>query len=243
MNYSEFLNKVQISSEDIRLEIYQKHCRTIKIKKEKTINKNLGTIFEAALKIGNEKGFNAMSMRDLVNETGLSMGALYAYFSGKDELLEMLQETGREITRRVMIEFCEGIDNPAEKLRTAVKTHLFLSEARQPWFYFSYMEARHLNDAEREKAVASELETERILSDLVREGRDEGLFADRNPDLTASLIKAMIQDWYVKRGKHSRRNLTVDQYADFVIEFVEAFLKPGVVQAIPYGQVKQIEAE
>jgi len=41
--------------------------------------------------------------------------------------------------------------------------------------------------------------------------------------LVASVIKAMVQDWYVKRWKYAKRNVTVDQYAKLVVEFVEAF--------------------
>jgi hypothetical protein len=41
--------------------------------------------------------------------------------------------------------------------------------------------------------------------------------------LTASLIKAMLQDWYLKRSKYRIREISVDQYTDFVLEMVEAF--------------------
>lgn len=33
----------------------------------------------------------------------------------------------------------------------------------------------------------------------------------------------MLKDWYLKRRKFARRRVTVDQYAGFVLEFVEAF--------------------
>jgi hypothetical protein len=33
----------------------------------------------------------------------------------------------------------------------------------------------------------------------------------------------MLQDWYLKRWKYAKRNISVDQYATFILEFVEAF--------------------
>jgi len=42
--------------------------------------------------------------------------------------------------------------------------------------------------------------------------------------LTASVIKAMLQDWYLKRSKYRKRNISVDHYARFVLQFVEAFI-------------------
>ena len=61
--------------------------------------------------------------------------------------------------------------NPAAKLRAAILTHLYLSEAMQPWFYFSYMEAKNLAQPEQDLAVESELYTEKIFEDILRRDR------------------------------------------------------------------------
>jgi len=42
--------------------------------------------------------------------------------------------------------------------------------------------------------------------------------------LTASVIKAMLQDWYLKRGKYAKRRIPVEKYAQFVLQFIEAFI-------------------
>ena len=230
-NIQTFFGEVDLARREVIGEVIARHWNTIKIKKHQTAVRNLPHIFETTLRIGNEKGFQAMSMRDLSQESGLSMGALYAYFSGKDELLAMLQETGRGITRRVLEDGLRGVSDPVDRLRTAIRTHVFLSEVMQPWFFFSYMEARHLTYEEKGKAKAGELETERLLAVLLDQGREAGVFRDMDSDLTAALIKAMIQDWYLKRWKYTRRRVSVDQYADFVIEFVDSFcLNPSASQ-------------
>ena len=116
-----------------------------------------------------------------------------------------------------------GMTDPREKLRTAIKTHLQLSEAMRPWFYFSYMEAKNLSRAEREKAVASELYTEKIIADILAEGEDTGVFQARDHLLAAAVVKAMLQDWYLKRKKYAKRNIPVDRYAGFVLDFIDAY--------------------
>ncbi|MBU0515027.1 MAG: TetR/AcrR family transcriptional regulator [Proteobacteria bacterium] len=201
-----------------------RHRPAVRIKRPQTLARNLPRIFEAALEISNRRGFAAMTMRDLSAETGLSLGALYAYFSSKDELLTMLQETGRTITRRVLTAALEGVVEPREKLRAAIKSHLYLSEAMRPWFYFSYMEAKHLGPEEKSRAVAGELETEKLFADIIAAGRRAGVFDAPEGALTASMIKALVQDWYVKRAKHARRRISVDRYAQAVIALVEAYL-------------------
>jgi AcrR family transcriptional regulator len=224
VNYAEFQKKVRLSKQDLCREVYADHRDSIRVKKEDTVVKNLERIFSATLKIGNKKGFQAMSMRDLGRETSLSMGALYSYFSSKEELLSMLQHQRRTITKRILQEHIDKESEPAARLRVAILTHLYLSEAMQPWFYFSYMEAKNLSKKEQALAVASELYTEKIFADILVQGQAIGSFSLRDPQLTASVIKAMVQDWYLKRRKYARRKISVDQYAQFILQFVESFI-------------------
>ena len=224
MNFEEFKKQVNLAKRDTCRELFAENRSTIRVKKESRVVKNLEKIFGATLKISNRRGFQAMSMRDLSRETSLSLGALYSYFGSKDELLEMLQHQRRTITRKMLEENLARSDRPQEKLRTVIVGHLYLSEAMQPWFYFSYMEAKNLSKKERDKAVASELYTERLIADILRRGRDEGNFAVRDCRLTASIIKAMLQDWYLKRPKYARRSISVDQYADFILEILNAYI-------------------
>jgi len=223
MNYVDFKKVVNLSKQNICREVFAEKRDTIQVKKENTVLKNLEKIFSATLKISNKKGFQAMTMRDLSKEAGMSMGALYSYFSSKEELLEMLQHQRRTITLRILQERIEKEKNPADRLRTAVQTHLYLSEAMQPWVYFSYMEAKNLNRRERDKAIASERFTEKIFEDVFQEGEREGVFPARDHQMSASIVKAMLQDWYLKRRKYAERNISVDRYARFVLEFIEAF--------------------
>jgi len=224
MNYAEFQKQVCLSKQDICREVYADNRKSIRVKKENTVVKNLERIFSATLKIGNKKGFQAMSMRDLGRETNLSMGALYSYFSSKEELLAILQHQRRTITKRILQEHIDKESGPAARLRAAILTHLYLSEAMQPWFYFSYMEAKNLSKEEQALAVASERYTEQIFTDILIQGQAGGSFVLRDPQLTASVIKAMVQDWYLKRSKYAGRKISVDQYARFILQFVESFI-------------------
>ena len=224
MTYAEFQKQIKISRSDICREVFLENRHSIRVKKENTVVKNLERIFSATLKISNKKGFQAMSMRDLGRETQLSMGALYSYFTSKEDLLAMLQQQRRTITKRILEARIEKESDPAAKLRAAILAHLYLSEAMQPWFYFSYMEAKNLSGGEQEMAVASELYTEKLLADILKQGQARGCFLPRDSQLTASVIKAMLQDWYLKRSKYRKRNISVDHYSEFVLQFVEAFI-------------------
>ena len=220
--FNSFKHMALLSMEEICREIFHENQESIKIKKEPVAVKNLVNIFHTTLNLSNEKGFQTMSLRDLSGASGLSMGALYSYFSSKDELLEMIQKQGRRITRKVIFEYLDPNDPPLEKLRTLIRIHLYLTEVMQPWFYFSYMEAKNLGKEQRKRAIESELFTEQAFADILTEGQGQGVFQKTDCVLVAGAIKALLQDWYVKRWKYSRRKVTVEDYTSFVISFVES---------------------
>jgi AcrR family transcriptional regulator len=224
MSYTEFHKRIRASQADFYRETLVNNRDTIRVKKEGKVLTNLEKIFNATLKISNQKGFTAMSMRDLSREAGLSMGALYSYFSSKDEILSMMQDQQRAVTRQFLAEAIAGEDRPREKLRAAVRVHLYLSEVMQPWFYFSFMEAKNLPVVEKNRAVKSERFTEKLFADIFEAGRVQGDFGNIDCHLTASCLKAMLQDWYLKRGKYASRQITVEQYTDFLLSMVEAFI-------------------
>jgi TetR/AcrR family transcriptional regulator, cholesterol catabolism regulator len=227
MKYYEFLDTVSDSKMDICRRVFFEYRDKIKIKKEKTVIKNLEKIFETTLKIGIEKGFQAMTMRDLSSGSNLSMGALYSYFSSKEEILRVFLNEGRKIISQILVDSIETKKEPVQKLKTAVEVHLYLSEKMHKWFYFSFMEAKNLSPEERENAIQSELYTEELIKGILIDGHKKGIFKPKDHSLAASVIKAMLQDWYLKRGKYSRRNIGVDQYAEFIMTFINSFYLKG----------------
>jgi hypothetical protein len=136
----------------------------------------------------------------------------------------MIQQQGRIVVARVMSESLSGIDEPAEKLKTAIQVHLYLSEVMQPWFYFSYMETKNLPREAHRKAIESELLTEGIFAGIIEAGMASGVFRKVDPLLSAALIKAMLQDWYLKRWKYERRKVMVEQYGEFLVDLVLSYI-------------------
>ena len=223
LKFKTFQKLVHVSMEDMCRELFLGNRQSIKIKKEGVAVKNLVKILNAALSISNEKGFSAMSLRDLSAEAGLSMGALYTYFASKEELLHMIQSQSA-VVMQVMQDQLKGVENPSVKLKRVIQAHLYLSEVMQPWFYFAYMETKNLAREEHKKAIEAELFTEKIFVDIMKEGREKGTFTSVDMELAGAVLKAMLQDWYLKRWKYARRNVSVETYAMFVIDLMEAYL-------------------
>ncbi len=220
----EFRRQANLSLQGICREMFREASDRMQVQGETVAVQNLMKILDATLALANKKGFAAMSLRDLSARTGLSMGGLYAYIRSKEDLAQLIQRQGRSLSQRVLEQALEGVHEPRQQLRTAIRTHLYLSEILRAWFYFSYMEAKHLGPEERQKAVASDVESEALFHRILQAGQDTGIFRQADAQLGASLLKALLQDWYLKRGKYRSRGVDVEHYADTVIEMMERFL-------------------
>jgi TetR/AcrR family transcriptional regulator, transcriptional repressor of aconitase len=69
-------------------------------------------ILDAAIRVFAEKGYRASTIADVVQASGLSVGAIYTYFSGKDELIRVSCD---HVAAR-------GLDQLAERLAPASST-------------------------------------------------------------------------------------------------------------------------
>jgi AcrR family transcriptional regulator len=69
-------------------------------------------ILAAATRVFAEKGYHSSTIADVVRESGLSVGSIYTYFSGKDELIRL---TCEDIASR-------GLDELAARLAPATTT-------------------------------------------------------------------------------------------------------------------------
>ncbi len=92
-----------------------------------TYDQKLEFILQRAAQVFAEKGFHRASIRDLARATGMSLAGHYYYFQSKDEALFRICD---HVLRRILETFEErakGIDDPQERLRLLVFTHLEIS--------------------------------------------------------------------------------------------------------------------
>ena len=220
LSFQEFKKRVAPTLENICRDLIRENKGKISVKKEQVAVKNMMRILEAVFSLNREKGFETMSLRDLSRKSGLSMGALYSYFPGKEELRSMILRQGVAYTREIILGQTDAWPDPIERLEVAIETHLYLTEVLRPWFYFAYMEASSLSRRGKRRAMEDELATEQIFLDILKEGVASGDLHCPDVELVAALIKAVLQDWYLKRWKYKRKGITVEGYARFVVDFV-----------------------
>jgi TetR/AcrR family transcriptional regulator, cholesterol catabolism regulator len=227
----QFIADHRLSLQEMCEEILQRHRDTVRIQKRQVAIGNIERVVSATLSIANHSGFHPMTLRALATESGLSMGALYAYFDSKDTLAMMILRQVYAVLERVFSAPTETGGDARAQLRWLLHTHVLLTDVLQPWFYFAFMEARSFHKEARDYVKQSELFTERLLEDALNQGLAQGLFETADARMTAALIKPLLQDWYVKSWKYRRRHVSVERYVDEITRFVERSVcvaeKPG----------------
>jgi AcrR family transcriptional regulator len=208
--------------EAICARILDRHRDLIGVQKPHLATANLARIFEAVLDLSSRQGFHETTMRDVAKAAGLSMGGLYAYVDNKNTLLVMILTEVAETVVNVLNDVPACIEaKPDQHLRWLIATHIRLTEAMLPWFVFAFMEAKGFPAPARKLATESERATERIFATVLKRGAASGVFVIEDLELTASLIKPLLQDWYVKRAKYRRRAVSVQSYISGVTNFIE----------------------
>jgi AcrR family transcriptional regulator len=79
-------------------------------------------IVEAALRLVDQEGYEAVSMRRVAQEFGTGAASLYAYVANKDELMDLVVDEVMSQTRLPEAEPAEDVDLWIEQLKDAVRT-------------------------------------------------------------------------------------------------------------------------
>ncbi len=224
MNFLDFKTQFETDTPQIYRTVFEENSEMIKVKKAKIAIPNLEKIFTATLRISNRNGFQGMNLRDLSAETGISLGAIYSYIESKDRLLRMIIQQVMASISVVIGDRGEQPANPIDRLFWIIRTHLYLSEVMQEWFFFAFMEARNFKADGRNDAIESELFTEKLLTNCLEEAARAGQIECGDPEAFAAMIKPLLQDWYLKPWKYKRRGVTVDEYFTRVQKFIRASL-------------------
>lgn len=151
-------------------------------------------ILDAALQLMHDKGYEAMTIEDLLAELQISKGALYHYFRSKRALLEgVIEQMGESATTRL----AGIVEDPH---RSALeKMHAYF-DASRAWKSESVTEVATLirlwhdenNALLRQKMTQGSMRTTApMLESIIRQGCDEGVFDTDYPHEAAGIITGM----------------------------------------------------
>ncbi len=145
-------------------------------------------IERAALKLFVNEGVNAATTREIAEAAGVSEGALYRHYKGKDELARALFMETHDRLAHMVVEAAAGAGGLEDKVRAIVTAYCNLAD--EDWLLFSF----HLvsidkfisHDTKRPDDPVSVTET--IIKALI----DLGEIPDGDPELLAAMCLGVV---------------------------------------------------
>ena len=164
-------------------------------------------IRKAALRLFAERGYNAVSMRDLAEAVGMRQGGLYNHFEGKQALLSDLMETHMVALLAARDTAMAGINGTRARLEAFVRHHVAHHLNYPDDVFLAYMEIRSLDTENRTRIVALRNRYEHMLRKILEDGCAEGLFSIGDAAVHARMLLAMMTGvtvWYRDNGRLAR---------------------------------------
>ncbi len=187
--------------------------------------KTMEAIRKAGLRLIFERGYEAMSLRQLAAEVGIQAGSLYNHISTKQELLfDLIQDHINELLRQLDLAI-EGKHDPLEKLRAFVAFHVTYHMTRKREVFIANSELRSLDAKNYEKIVALRGAYEKRLADILADGVEKGVFAVADVQVATFAIIALLTGlctWYRPGGRLTR---------EAIVEAHEKLVLSGVMPA------------
>ncbi|KAA3641063.1 MAG: TetR/AcrR family transcriptional regulator [Proteobacteria bacterium] len=222
INYAEFTLKFNQLFGDEWHFIYQQNKQRLSLKNQRIATTKLATIIPAVFRISKNQSFRGMTVRDLSIETNISMGGLYKYFTHKEDLIMMIHRALVAMTEQLLLS--QQDPDPLTAIDQLLVYHLYISERLNRWFYFVFMEAKHLDKPVLNQFVASEQLLEQALIGHIETAQQQHLCQCDNPFLTATVFKAVLQEWYLKSHKYQSKHINLEQYKQHLLDLRQQIL-------------------
>lgn len=186
-------------------------ARTVN-KAEYTAKRN--QILDTAQRLVYTKGYERMTLQDILAELQISSGAFYHYFDSKPAVLEAFIERIRQETEKPLlpiihdpqlsaIEKFQGFFDTLDRLRIAHKADVVT--LGHIWYTDDNAIVRQkVDEAVREQRAP-------LLNEIVRQGIREGAFTIADPDQAGDIILSLLQGM---GNAHAKLLLSCDQAPD-----------------------------
>src|SRR5580692_4688742 len=167
-------------------------------------------IYEAAMELFREKGFEPTTMRDIAAKAGVALGGAYYYFSSKDAIVLAFYAEMQQAINQPVLEALAGRKKLGERIRSVLDKRL---ELLAPNRKFCAALFRHAPDSADPLSPFSE--ESRLIRDgaiehmrIAAEGSDAKIPSDLKPRLPYLLWlyqMALIMFWLYDRSPNQER--------------------------------------
>lgn len=195
-------------------------------------NARRAQILEAAMICFARVGFHQTTMQDIVRQAALSPGAIYLYFSSKEEIIAALADERHHREQQVIAQACEGYETQ-EALKLLAQE--FLGKLQTP----EEQIRRRLGIQIWAEALSNDRllalmrrgvdEPRKLLAEMIRSAQQRGeVPATLDPDALARIMIALFHGFILQQAWDEQ--LSVEPYLAIIEAVFQAFLHQSASQ-------------
>jgi len=185
-------------------------------------------VLDAAVRLINTGGLHGMSMQALAKEAQISVGLIYSYFGGKEDVVvAVVADLAEQIRREVDDRIAAAGADPVERLAAGFAGYCVAMDSHRNAGLLTYRQSAELGPAARERLKDAERRTFAPLTAVVEEAAAAGLLADGvSPEVLVFDLTVLAQVWALKHW-HFPEGYGVERFvADQVATLVRPALTP-----------------
>jgi len=184
------------------------------------------SICDAAIHVFAEKGFHNTTLENIARAAGVSVGLIYRYFENKEDLLyyairEILAAYATAVPREVA-----SARSPLDRFLAAVRAYAKVIDQHKSVALMGYRLSGLLGRRRLKTIIRRELETNRLLADVVNECIAAGVFRRIDAQMFTYQVIVFTHSWVLEAWRLPR-NLTISSFVDRGL----ALMLPSVLTA------------
>lgn len=151
------------------------------------MNKTKRSIFEAAIKVFSESGFNGAAVDDIAVAAGVAKGTLYYHFKSKEEIFKYIITEGMELIKEQLHEEASKEDNSLLKLKSLCRHQLRMVYEKKDFFkvVMSQLWGKEIRQSELREAINSYIKT---IEAYLKEAMEAGTIKKGEPYFMAYMF-------------------------------------------------------
>lgn len=179
----------------------------------------LQEIKDAAIRLFFRRGYAATDLREIAKEVGLHVSSFYNYIDSKEQLLYLILLEGTERSVAALDAALEGVTDPVDRLRAAIRAHVMYNAERRYISSTSLNELRLLT-GEYAADMARRMDAYQdtwlgLMEDAIASGRIRPV--DLRVTVYAMLTMAQgVARWFNPDGRVTAEEVA-DMYADLLV--------------------------
>lgn len=175
------------------------------------IERRRAQLIAAATQCFASNGYHRTTIKEIADVAGFSPGLVYTYVKEKEDVLflvivSILESYAREVPRTL-----QRVTDPLERFRAAVDAYCHAAGRHVDAIGLSYRETKSLSPDRRKVLMNLELNSNKMISDLLKACVEAGYFRPVNLDLMTYRIVLLAHGWALKYW-HFKRTTTLEEY-------------------------------